>query len=124
MNMAKKEKTQKVQPTTYTCPMHPEIHADKPGKCPKCEMTLVKEKPKAVKKSVVTKQGEMQIPMKKASKKKDNMDNMKTDNNEAPQNHEMGKMDMPKANLDFITTIVNSTPPEKFDTIYMCKAPL
>lgn len=36
MNMSKKEKTQKVQPTTYTCPMHPEIHADKPGKCPKC----------------------------------------------------------------------------------------
>lgn len=36
MNMSKKEKTQKVQPTKYTCPMHPEIHADKPGKCPKC----------------------------------------------------------------------------------------
>ncbi len=25
----------------YTCPMHPEVKADKPGKCPKCEMTLV-----------------------------------------------------------------------------------
>ncbi len=28
----------------YTCPMHPEIIRDKPGKCPKCGMTLVKKK--------------------------------------------------------------------------------
>src|SRR5574338_205923 len=26
----------------YTCPMHPEIISDKPGKCPKCGMDLVK----------------------------------------------------------------------------------
>ncbi|WP_243698919.1 multicopper oxidase domain-containing protein [Flavobacterium sandaracinum] len=101
----------KVASVTYTCPMHPEIHADKPGKCPKCGMTLVKEKPKAVKKSVVKKHDEMQMPMKKSSEKKDNMDNMKMDNNEAPKNHEMGKMDMPKANLGSIKTIVNNTPP-------------
>jgi len=25
---------------TYTCPMHPEIKSDKPGKCPKCGMEL------------------------------------------------------------------------------------
>ena len=25
----------------YTCPMHPEVITDKPGKCPKCGMTLV-----------------------------------------------------------------------------------
>jgi hypothetical protein len=25
----------------YTCPMHPEIVSDKPGKCPKCGMALV-----------------------------------------------------------------------------------
>ncbi len=28
----------------YTCPMHTEVQADKPGKCPKCAMTLVKKK--------------------------------------------------------------------------------
>ena len=26
---------------TYTCPMHPEVVSDKPGKCPKCKMDLV-----------------------------------------------------------------------------------
>lgn len=25
---------------TYTCPMHPEVISDKPGKCPKCGMDL------------------------------------------------------------------------------------
>lgn len=33
------------QPKTayWTCLMHPEIHSDKPGQCPKCGMTLVKK---------------------------------------------------------------------------------
>lgn len=26
----------------YECPMHPDVQSDKPGKCPKCEMDLVK----------------------------------------------------------------------------------
>jgi hypothetical protein len=26
---------------TYTCPMHPEVVSDKPGRCPKCGMKLV-----------------------------------------------------------------------------------
>ena len=29
---------------SYTCPMHPEIHSDKPGNCPKCGMKLIEEK--------------------------------------------------------------------------------
>ncbi len=36
----KKTKPAKVQ---YTCTMHPEVILDKPGKCPKCGMTLVKK---------------------------------------------------------------------------------
>ena len=28
----------------YTCPMHPEVTSDKPGKCPKCGMDLVIKK--------------------------------------------------------------------------------
>jgi rubrerythrin len=27
----------------YTCVMHPQIHQDKPGKCPICGMTLIKK---------------------------------------------------------------------------------
>jgi len=29
-----------VEKITYTCPMHPEVQQDKPGKCPKCGMFL------------------------------------------------------------------------------------
>jgi hypothetical protein len=37
---SKKVKPAKVQ---YTCTMHPEVISDKPGRCPKCGMTLVKK---------------------------------------------------------------------------------
>jgi len=30
--------------TTYTCPMHPEVESDEPGKCPKCGMNLEPKK--------------------------------------------------------------------------------
>jgi hypothetical protein len=36
----KKAKVAKVE---YTCTMHPEVISNKPGKCPKCGMTLVKK---------------------------------------------------------------------------------
>ncbi len=54
MDMTKKVPTPvasaavKPQQTTYTCPMHPEIHSTKPGNCPKCGMKLIKETPKAI----------------------------------------------------------------------------
>ena len=84
-------------PTTYTCPMHPEIHATQPGNCPKCGMKLIKEKPKA---AMPQKQDEMQMPTKDTIKKMGNMENKAMEN-----------MDMPKANIGNIKTIVNPTPP-------------
>jgi hypothetical protein len=31
----------------YTCPMHPEIQRDEPGKCPICGMDLVQQEPES-----------------------------------------------------------------------------
>jgi len=44
-SVADTTKTKKVKPAKvqYTCTMHPEVISDKPGKCPKCGMTLVKK---------------------------------------------------------------------------------
>jgi hypothetical protein len=44
----RKKHTKHTTATKYTCTMHPEVVMDKPGKCPKCGMTLVpmKSKPK------------------------------------------------------------------------------
>ncbi|OSZ77894.1 copper oxidase [Chitinophagaceae bacterium IBVUCB2] len=61
IDMSKNDVMQ-VQPVTYTCPMHPEIHAPGPGSCPKCGMNLVKEKPKPVKKPVVKKPKPVTVP--------------------------------------------------------------
>ena len=41
-NNAKTEQLAKNE--MYTCTMHNEVMSDKPGKCPKCGMTLVKQK--------------------------------------------------------------------------------
>jgi rubrerythrin len=42
---AMKQKSDEMKPgaTIYTCPMHPQVHSDKPGKCPICGMTLKKK---------------------------------------------------------------------------------
>ena len=61
MNTTKQPSKQPVQPVIYTCPMHPEIHATKPGNCPKCGMKLIKEKPKAIVKRPEVKKQEEKI---------------------------------------------------------------
>ena len=37
------DKKEKMATMDYQCPMHPEVTSDKPGKCPKCGMALVKK---------------------------------------------------------------------------------
>ncbi|ELY1978444.1 hypothetical protein SL055_000628 [Flavobacterium psychrophilum] len=41
--MDKKKSTKKMAAMNYSCPMHPEVTSDKPGKCSKCGMDLVKK---------------------------------------------------------------------------------
>lgn len=36
------EHHQAADKASYTCPMHPEVTSEKPGRCPKCKMYLVK----------------------------------------------------------------------------------
>jgi Heavy metal binding domain len=44
MKKMETKKTKKMAVMNYSCPMHPEVTSDKPGKCPKCGMDLVKQK--------------------------------------------------------------------------------
>ena len=39
--------------TLYTCPMHPDVTSDKPGKCPKCGMDLTLSKKEQMKMEVM-----------------------------------------------------------------------
>ncbi len=71
MDMNKKGMTSQAQSVTYTCPMHPEIHASKPGNCPKCGMKLVKEKPKSEKQQAMP--GNPKMEMLKDTMQKKNM---------------------------------------------------
>lgn len=92
MPMSMPASLQKNDPVTYTCPMHPEIHASKPGNCPKCGMKLVKEKSGANKKDA-SRQTPAQIsPVFKTADMRD----MKMDDQKQPSPAEASKsMAMP-----------------------------
>jgi CopA family copper-resistance protein len=125
---------------TYTCTMHPTIHASKPGNCPICGMKLVKEKPKAgvkkpaamkmpvnkandmggmkmdsmkmePQKPVAKKPGGMQMPMNGDDKKAGNMGGMKMDGMQMSGETSASELKQAKPDLGPIKTLVNNTPP-------------
>ncbi|HQS04070.1 MAG: copper oxidase [Chitinophagaceae bacterium BSSC1] len=120
------KKGNKEQPAvTYTCPMHPEIHAAKPGNCPKCGMKLVKEKPKLVENPVSKKTGGMEVKKDSAKPQKMVMDDkpvLKMDGmpmqrkdtakkNEHIDGMNMANMEIPRSGMEPKKTIRNNTPP-------------
>jgi len=115
---------------TYTCPMHPEIHATKPGSCPKCGMTLVKEKPKVVKKPVIKKQQPVEVQKDTAKVKpvvtevKDTLKMTMPDVQQPvtytcpmhPEIHADKPGNCPKCGMPLVKEKGNSVMPEKMDT--------
>ncbi len=115
---------------TYTCPMHPEIHATKPGSCSKCGMTLVKEKPKVVKKPVIKKQQPVEVQKDTAKVKpvvtevKDTVKMTMPDVQQPvtytcpmhPEIHADKPGNCPKCGMPLVKEKGNSVMPEKMDT--------
>ncbi|MCC8407769.1 multicopper oxidase domain-containing protein [Mucilaginibacter sp. UR6-1] len=97
-----KTATQQQTPVTYTCPMHPDIHASGPGNCPRCGMKLVSEKPK----SISPKMGSG-IPAKDSAAKTDNMSGMTMADKPAADNPYQNA----RAKLGPVKTLANHTPP-------------
>jgi CopA family copper-resistance protein len=86
----------------YTCPMHPEVHSDKPGNCPKCGMKLIKEK------SAPENKMEMQQPGKDKVKEVPENNNKKMDMEMPGMNMPMTK---PVDKLMGYATVETSQPP-------------
>jgi CopA family copper-resistance protein len=98
---------QQSQPVTYTCVMHPEIHSSKPGKCPKCGMALVKEKPKQVK---ATAKPKAVTPVKKATPEKTKA--ASTDKVDSHKGHDMKNMEKTKVNPPVKKRVIKDEPPK------------
>lgn len=105
MNMPTKENAKSAQ-QVYTCPMHPEIQSNQPGNCSKCGMKLVLEKAKAT----TLKHEQMEVPMKDAPKKHNEMEDM-GDMDMGNHSTIMENIKKAKANLGPIKTIAASQPP-------------
>lgn len=112
-----------VEKASYTCVMHPEIHAGKPGNCPKCGMKLVKEKRTVTTKPAIKNEDKRQMSRDSSmSMDKDNKDNMQmgnmqmTGDTSGKKAMDMGGMnmdntDIPKADVGPIKILPNNTPP-------------
>lgn len=106
VNAQDKKETQQ---TFYTCVMHPEIHLPKPGKCPKCGMALVKEKPKSIKPKVVTKP-KIATPVKKETPEKTKSST--TDKVATDKGNDMKNVDKVTVNPPVKKRVIKDEPPK------------
>jgi CopA family copper-resistance protein len=103
MPQRKKETNKPTAQAPYTCSMHPEIHAAKPGNCPKCGMKLVQEDPKSkVQQNQGMEKHDKEVPKKSAGSQE--MEGMQMENDATMDN-------ITKANLGPIKTISASSRP-------------
>nr|WP_294921703.1 multicopper oxidase domain-containing protein [uncultured Flavobacterium sp.] len=109
MQMDKKPAKEESNPTTYTCPMHPDIHESKPGKCPKCGMTLVKAKAKTTQPKAGTKP-KAATPVKEEMPKKGK--SSATDKVDSHQAHDMTNMEKKTVDPPVKKMMVNDEPPK------------
>ncbi|MCF6132769.1 multicopper oxidase domain-containing protein [Flavobacterium wongokense] len=94
------------QTISYTCSMHPEIHSPKPGKCPKCGMALIKEKPKAAKPA----KPKVAAPAKKAATEKAKATS--SDNINPEKGHDMKTMEKVTVNPPLRKRVIKDEPPK------------
>ena len=118
MNMSAPVKTEPIQPVSYTCTMHPQIHSPKPGNCPICGMKLVKEKTKplpakdTMQNMNMGDKGNMNMGNKKIdSTGMMNMGDSANMNMAGMQDEGMENIAKAKANLGKIKTISSKMPP-------------
>lgn len=97
------------QQTFYTCVMHPEIHSPKPGKCPKCGMALVKEKPKNVTLKASAKQ-KVITPVKKETLEKSKSESI--DNLDKEKDHDMKSMEKVTEKPPIKKRVIKDEPPK------------
>ena len=101
MTPGKNESTPPAKKQVYTCVMDPDVHTTKPGKCPKCGMKLVPERPTATRLTPV--QDSMKMPANADGMKGAGMGNMKMSGEEPS--------DQAKKNLGPIHTLASSYAP-------------
>ncbi|TDE54733.1 multicopper oxidase domain-containing protein [Flavobacterium sp. GT3P67] len=114
ITISRKASIFQTQPVMYTCVMHPEIHANKPGKCPKCGMDLIKEKAKPVKKPVKKAVAKKQVPkaiVKKQMPLRTSVNQTKAASADTHQNHVATPIDSITVKAEPIKRTAKNAPP-------------
>lgn len=122
MNMNKKDTVKTKTTSYYTCVMHPEIHASKPGNCPKCGMTLYKktvtvkipatQAKKGAADSMHTDTAMHNMQMDTNGDTANKMDSMQVMQDSVQHKHDMNNMNMPVIKTEGVKRITKTEPPK------------